>query len=271
VRLQPQPSVPAVMSKWPEPHLSIGPRCHPLGRNQCWEVIGPVRDISKAIFDATRILLNSRSDYVNEGEREQCMVIFGLYMIGKNEAKACPTLLFSCERKGPRRRAIELAKGEELLQAFPPIKLAESSRPPQSLEAPMLLGMEAKEDDNGPIASWIMSSSNEVLGPSEILYVPSQHVCGTIIMAKNGFGANKTRIATLGGIICSRGKVFGLTAAHVFKSGYDPTHLTTQCDSEFAFDAESDEGSDDEQDLAAMTSEGIDVLPKKYIRGSKLT
>jgi hypothetical protein len=135
----------------------------------------------------------------------------------------------------------------------------------------MLLGIEVKEDDNDPIASWITSSSNEVLGPSEILYVPGQHACGTIIMAKNGFGANKTRIATLGGIICSRGKLFGLTAAHVFKSGYDPTHLTTQCDSEFAFDAESDEGSDDEQDLVAITSEGIDVLPKKYMRGSKLT
>jgi hypothetical protein len=173
--------------------------------------------------------------------------------------------------KGPRRRAIELAKGEELLKTFPHIKLAESSRPPQSLEPPMLLGIEAKEDDDDPIASWIMSSSNEVLGFSEILYVPSQHVCGTIIVAKDGFGANKTKIATLGGIICSGGKLFGLTAAHVFKSGYDPTHLTTQCDTEFAFDAESDESSDDEQDLVAMTSEGIAAPQKKYIQGSELT
>ena len=170
--------------------------------------------------------------------------------------------------KGPRRRAIELAKGEELLKTFPHIKLAESSRPPQSLEPPMLLGIEAKEDDDDPIASWIISSSNEVLGSSEILYVPSQHVCGTIIVAKDGFGANTTRIATLGGIICPGGKLFGLTAAHVFKSGYDPNHLTTQCDTEFA---ESDESSDDEQDLVDMTSEGIAVPPKKYTQGFELT
>jgi hypothetical protein len=65
--------------------------------------------------------------------------------------------------------------------------------------------------------------------------------------------------------------LFGLTAAHVFKSGYDPTHLTTQCDTEFAFDAESDESSDDEQDLVAMTSEGIAAPQKIYIQGSELT
>jgi len=140
VRLQPRKLAPIIMSKWPEPHLSIGAQCNPLGRNQCWEVIGPAREISGHIFEATRNLLNSRSDYLNEGEREQCMVVFGLYMVGKNKDKACPTLLFSCESKRPRRRAIELAKGEELLKAFPSIKLAESLRPPQSLEVPTLLG-----------------------------------------------------------------------------------------------------------------------------------
>jgi hypothetical protein len=260
------------MSKWPDSHLSIGARCYPLGRNQCWEVIGPARDISRAIFDATRILLNSRSDYVNEGEREQCMVIFGLYMIGKNKEKACPTLLFSCERKGPRQRAIKLAKGEDLLKAFPSVKLAESSRPPQSLEAPMLLWGDAKDNENDPIASWMEFSYTGILDSPEIYYLPSNSSCGALLARRYDPGSSAIRMATLGGIVCLRDEYFGLTAAHVFSGAYDPEYLTTKCDSEFAFDADSDAGSDgDEQDLVSMTSEGIEALPAQDIERCELT
>ena len=126
----------------------------------------------------------------------------------------------------------------------------------------MLLAADAKDNDNDPIASWIKSSSTEILGSSEIYYLPSNSSCGALLAGRNGLGSSAARMATLGGIVCSRGKYFGLTAAHVFSGGYDPEYLTPRCDSEFAFDADSDEGSDgDEQDVVAMTSEGIEVLP----------
>ena len=124
-------------------------------------------------------------------------MIFGLYMIGKNEDEADLTLLFSCEHKGPRRRAIKLAKDEELLKAFPFIKLAKSSRPPLSLEVPIPLASspeesKANEDD------YILPSNDDIY----IYCLPKSHICGTVIVHRSEIGPNPVRTATLGGIIC---------------------------------------------------------------------
>jgi hypothetical protein len=263
LRLEPCLTAPTVFSKFPDPQLSIGERCHPLGRNQCWEVIGPAREASKSIFPATRALLESRYDFVNGDECEQPLVIFGMFMIGKNEKKACPTLLFSCLRKGPRRRAIELAKGEDLLKDFPYIKLAESARPPVALQMPTYLGGLGKmaADENDTVASWI-----ESLAPADapISYIPKEHVCGTVIAQDKKDVVDPVRSATLGGVVYLKGRRFGLTAAHAFSDSYGQVPLSDICDAEFNFDEGSGEDSDEEEEedaIVAMTSEGKKIFP----------
>jgi hypothetical protein len=255
-RLEPRLTEHKVLSKGPDPQLSIGERCHPLGRNQCWEVIGPAREASRSIFPATRVLLESRCDFVNGDEREQPLVIFGMFMIGKNEKKAHPTLLFSCERKGPRQRAIELAKGEELLKDFPHIKLAGSARPPVALQVPTMLGSLDKTVavENDPITSWI-----ESLAPADtpIYYLPKKHVCGTVICQDKKDVVDPVRVATLGGVVYVKGRRYGMTAAHAFSNSYTQVPLSNICGSEFCFDDEPGEGLDEEEDdFVAMTSEG---------------
>src|SRR4030081_1122496 len=43
---------------WPNPEESIGVECSPLGKNKCWEAIGPVREISGEIYRETKAILD---------------------------------------------------------------------------------------------------------------------------------------------------------------------------------------------------------------------
>jgi hypothetical protein len=136
------------------------------------------------------------------------------------------------------------------LKTFPFIKIAESARPPVALQVPRLLVSlntvaEAIEGSRGPRRS--------------IYYLPREQTCGTLIAQAYDDNLNRHTIATLGGIVRMQEQYFGLTAGHVFSDTYATPSFSGKCDSEFAFDGESDEISD-EEDLTVITSSGKHTL-----------
>lgn len=120
-----------VKNQWPEPHLSIGAKCNRLGGNECWKAIGPAEELFAHISKPIEDLLDARVDDLEEGEPVAGhILLFDLYMIGKSAATAQPTLLFTCRRPKPRKRAIKFVKESGLLRPHPKIALAESAVPP---------------------------------------------------------------------------------------------------------------------------------------------
>jgi hypothetical protein len=117
-------------SQWPNPELSIGTRCNRMGINECWEAIGPAQELFAQISQEIADLLDKRVDELMEGEPVTKILTFGMYMIGRTSTVAQPTLVVTCERQKPRRRAIKFIKESSILKGHPKIAFAESSIPP---------------------------------------------------------------------------------------------------------------------------------------------
>ena len=118
-------------TQWPEPHLSLGTPCNRLGNNECWKAVGPAQDLFNLISKRIGDLLDERVEDLEEGEPVAGhILLFDMYMVGKSATIAQPTLLFTCQRTKPRRRAIKYIRESGILKGHPKILLAESSLPP---------------------------------------------------------------------------------------------------------------------------------------------
>jgi len=66
-------------TEWPDPELSLGRECGNLSRNRCWEVEGTAQTVADCLFPKIKGLLESRSEYLNEGEPIHVAIILGCY------------------------------------------------------------------------------------------------------------------------------------------------------------------------------------------------
>lgn len=115
-------------STWPDPQLSLGTKYNCLGGNECWEAVGPVQELFSKISASIGELLDALIDNLEEGEPvDSNILIFGMYMIGKNPATARPILLFTCQTPNPWQYTIKFLKKSTVLKGYSKIALAESS------------------------------------------------------------------------------------------------------------------------------------------------
>ena len=112
---------------WPNPERSIGISWCPLGKNWCWEAVGPAQEIAGKILCKIKDILESQQEYLNEGVCIRRVLLFGLYMIGRTKAQARPTIVFSCENKIQRQRAMKAVRESAILDGHPGVCLGESS------------------------------------------------------------------------------------------------------------------------------------------------
>jgi len=230
-------------TKWPDSERSSGRELEPLDKShKCWEIIGPVLDLSTRILSQVRELLNERHACLTEAEPIIAPVVFGLYMTGRRKEQSSPVLLFSCIRPLPRRRAKELVKESRILANYPAIRLADSKRPPQALELLKILG--------GETGSWANNTERHENGVQYIYCLPMDtRASGFPVLTKNKSGG--FRKTTIGGIVVLSGKYYGLTAAHpFFESRFegDREAESDPSDMECEFDTES-ESSGNEPDV----------------------
>ena len=116
---------------WPNPEASIRRWLCSMGMNKCWQAIGPAGQLSRGdLFKNIKALLECRHEYLNEGEVIPCALIFEIYMIGKSQKYARPHVMFSCQRKPPRQRAVKLVRESDILRDWPAIRLGDCSISP---------------------------------------------------------------------------------------------------------------------------------------------
>ncbi|CZR58947.1 uncharacterized protein PAC_08839 [Phialocephala subalpina] len=139
---------------WRNPNLSIGTKCSRMGDNECCEAIGPAQAMFAQISQPIGDLLDTLIEEIEEGEPVAGNILmYGIYMIGRDLSTARPTLIFTCQRPKPRRRAIKFVKESGILKALPKIALAESSK------VPMALGKGYPQQLSGPSILFSGSSS----------------------------------------------------------------------------------------------------------------
>lgn len=224
---------------WPDPGVSVGSRCQSLdalGRIKSWNLRekSPAHLVWKSISKAITALLDDQFEHL-ETRGSDFMV--EMFMIGKKSTSASPTILFSCERKIARERAMDLVGKKPILADHPGIRMAQCSRLPRPLafddyltSARLLKGIYAHE----PLASCALS----------ILVVGQDYA--------------PPRRATIGGFLCIGSEYYGLTTAHVFQeSKVKEQKATADVDFEFSFydGTEFYDTSDEDEDLE-MTSKG---------------
>ncbi|KAH6703323.1 hypothetical protein BKA61DRAFT_196024 [Leptodontidium sp. MPI-SDFR-AT-0119] len=222
---------------WRQPELSVGSPCSSLdllGIYKCWMVKdkSPAhavwKDVSKRIIN----LLEDQFEHLDAGDSD---LTFEMFMVGRRSTSSVPTILFSCESKSCRQKAMALVQKKSILAAYPGVLMAERSRMPKLL---------AQGED------------------SELLFLPSGvylngplRTCGTSVLIS--FGPKRpTRIATIGGIVCIEEELYGVTAGHAFSEVKGTTNSDDN-DAEFSFFGDSDpfDSSDEEHELVEMTSQ----------------
>jgi hypothetical protein len=225
--------------RWPSPEKSIGECYQPFNSNRCWEAIGPAKEASIQIFKGIKDVLESRNDYLNEGEQVPPQIMFGMYIIGRSETESQPTILFSSRSKKARRKAMKLIKESSILTEFPGVLLAHSSQPPQDPTPPR------------PLASGSYGGSPLGFNDAGTVYTFGDvvHACGTPIMVRQPDGS--ARKATMGGILHLQKWYYGLTVAHVFSETLEEFDKSPEGHIDFAFDDD-----DDDEECIEMAGRG---------------
>jgi hypothetical protein len=237
-------------ASWPDPHLSIGTKCNRMGVNDCWEAVGPAKALYAEIAPRIGKLLDDRMDELEEGEPVAVDILtFGMYMVGKTPKVARPTLLFTCQRKNPRRRAIRFVEQSSILKGKPKITLAESAIVPTAtnnnylmllardpalqemceirtpglptdileLVSPPSLPPPSSSSPSRSAASWeegTGTARTDAAGFSQNL--PLDTTIPLNIFGLPIISSSTGRKATIGGFLSIQGQYYGLTVAHVF-------------------------------------------------------
>jgi hypothetical protein len=125
------------------------------------------------------------------------MLFFGMYMVGRDEKSAAPTIVLSSNSRTARRKAKKYIKKSALLEEFEGVLLAESSRPLVSIQEPRPIA--GKDEECCMIAAENQQRKN--------VYMISPHsmdwACGIPISIQYEQEKPPTQIreATIGGIL----------------------------------------------------------------------
>jgi len=224
-------SFPKPKSQMPDPEASIGKAFNlkSLGAMKCWDIKGPARDMWGRIEPEIRKILAHCAEDLVAQESIPLPMLVGMYIIGKDEQNAAPTILFSCQSRVLRRKAMKFVKRSNLFQTLQGVALAESS------EAPLSMGSDEEQR---------YYNSVENLQMTDVYITPPRSMgslCGIPIFTPNEKGQplTFTRVATMGGVLQQGDSYYGLTVAHSFL-GTKEAQISSEESVEFYFDDSDD-------------------------------
>lgn len=111
-------------NQWPDPDKSVGVFHRKLGRYSCWEVVGLAREDFDRISDEIKIYLERNSDPA------PYPVIWTMYMIGRLENTARPTIMFCSKDKASRKTIRDVIEKSGILNGYPGVGVGDPDRPP---------------------------------------------------------------------------------------------------------------------------------------------
>ena len=228
--------------EWPDPERSIGRSC-PFHSTSgcCWEAIGPARDAFNEVAETIRELFQSHSDYLNEDEETSPTFSFDIWMVGRDESHARPTIILGCQSEKVRTKAKKLLVGSGILDKSLRIDVKKTSRAPDRLAA--------NDDIHG------LGGSEPSLENMRTVYaLEERDECGIQIFLGSAYNlpTESAPKATIGGVVMVDSFAYGLSVSHVFSSTYQPPQDLLK-DDVLVFDEDSDSDTDS---FAESTSKG---------------
>jgi hypothetical protein len=246
-RLLPKSSAPQLI-RWPNPEASIGQYRSTFNGQKFWEIIDPGRKQLEPLLPAVKSLLDAHNEDLKE--RETVPILFALFMVGRTEVIACPTLVIICSKKGPRQKVADLIRNSEVLHKYPGVLLGTSSKrpripasgPPQSIASGIESGVQSSNQSDKPI---YVKKSEFHAACGDPIYIPVDE--DSKIQESRIF-----RKATIGGYLKLKARdgmitIVGITVAHAFEPPHQDTNVPKSAeesdseDSVFEFDGPSPE------------------------------
>ena len=253
-------------SKFLEAEASAGDHLQVMGRQQCWEAVGPARETFAHLAMDIKEYLTKCSDTVSSS------VTWSLYMTGRTKETSHPTVVFCSSEPDARRTVRRSIKCSDILKGYPGFITMDCNRPPGSQSAIVPL--------TGDNVDW--SPSSVTASPLYTVFVhpvTSSAMGAKLSICKKQEAPKVSKMATGGGILEWRGKRFLTTVAHVFADFNKSSISEDGSTADFEFDVDSihDEDEEDEDFLngtsrgsmtprdgtsdASSTSDAVESLP----------
>ncbi|KAJ5999839.1 hypothetical protein N7481_000248 [Penicillium waksmanii] len=249
-------------ARWSEPELSIDSyRGIKKGKLHCWDATGPARDAFEQIRQQVIDRLNGARIQVPSSS----MIMVDIFMIGKDQARARPYIMFSCRHRESRKAAVAAIKESDILDQCPPgMLLGDWDYPPHLINVRPLASSGVKSN----IVINAVEVHEEVTKSYRCRVYPVLDLKSGKIRALRLATQNDSTnygspcMATIGSVIKLRGKKYYLVPAHVFnattpdvRSGEMSLSEDSECDiGEFDSDDESFSGGQDEADFMSRHS-----------------
>ncbi|KAK3178095.1 hypothetical protein OEA41_000228 [Lepraria neglecta] len=212
-----------------------------MGRQNCWEAVGPARDKFTHLAEEIKEYLMKFSDSVSS------TVTWSLYMTGRTKESSHPTVVFCSSDNEARRIVRKSIKSSGILKRYPGFVTMDCNRPPESQS---IASMTVEKTDldtplTGPLKTIVLySSSSGALG-------------ARLLISEYGNFSQMPKMATGGGALEWRGRYFLMTVAHAFGGSNEPAFPELNNVTNFEFDLDGMSGSDEDDDTSvAMTSRG---------------
>lgn len=218
--------------QWPNPEESVGVLLTKLGKNNCWEAVGKVSEVSEQLSKEIKEYL------ANHCERPTAPVRWSVYMLGREKHSANPLIMFSSKEKKAWKMVKKVIEDSDIMEApaYVAFKTGGANRQPHCDTDLVSYGLEdptahPRAHLNTPIRSAI-GTTVRVFGSDSDRAVPSQATVGTLFKRGNNLLVS--------------------TVAHILPSTqttplFDKT-VGEDEDLEFEIDGESD--SDRESDVS---------------------
>ncbi|KAH7386459.1 hypothetical protein BKA64DRAFT_143978 [Cadophora sp. MPI-SDFR-AT-0126] len=260
--------------KWSHSQASVGKHCCTFSGKAIWEIQDPGRSILEPLLDKIKRYLNEQSEILRESlrEREACQFSFDIFMIGRSESTACPTLVFISVNKTSRGKIVKAIRDSGILDTHPYVLLGQCSKHPRYPDSRPLK----------PIA-FDVDATSSLAQPNGTVYVEKsiadKHmiVSGTTIyisVVPKAEERSRFRKATLGGFLRLTSvdgsqkttTMVGMTVAHAFqdlsKSDSTVDHESDNDGFEIEFDGPSPDsifGDDNSSTSSFKSSPGTKI------------
>lgn len=99
---------------WPNPQDSVGALIGTIGRQNCWEAIGPVRNMFVSLSKDIKQYLDENTEAISY------WITWSIYMIGKHSRKSVPTIIFCCENEAHRKAVRDKVRESGIMDLHPP-------------------------------------------------------------------------------------------------------------------------------------------------------
>jgi len=213
------------------------------GRDCWWEAVGPALCDFSALVPEIKKQLDTYCEAVPGSD----WITFSVYMIGREEQTATPTIMFFSTDSGPRKSAMEALKKGGVLRRYPGFKTGNRALPPDvdSLVQPAI-DQEMPQND---------SPERPLM---EVYYDVSKPIraFGMAIFIKHGSNdSTSVRAATANALRYGDQLLFH-SVSHAFKTNSAPNIVVTEdYDSDYEIASETDDEFESDEDCD-ITSKG---------------